>query len=256
MIIMDKKRTKIEFLNNALLVDDSILVFGDFHLGLEDRLVAGGILPNIQLKETMKNLDDIFQDLFLRAKVIKKIVLLGDLKHDFGQVNEAEWRESVRLLDYFIAKVGSSNIILIKGNHDNFLVGVAKKKEIKLERFWQYNDIVFLHGHEFYLKATKDAKILILGHLHPAITISDNYKKEKFKCFLKGKWKKKTIYIIPSFTNITYGYDLSWLENSYNRNEDKFSFIDSKQLRNFEVIIYNKDEKKSYNFGKLKNLIS
>jgi uncharacterized protein len=249
------KNTKIEFLNNALLIDDSVLVFGDFHLGLEDKLISGGIIPGIQLKETIRSLDEIFKELFLKAKVIKKIIVLGDFKHDFGKVNEAEWRETVKLLDYFIKKVGSGNVILIKGNHDNYLIGVARKKEVKFERYWLYKEIVFLHGHEFYKKAVKDAKIMILGHLHPAITLRDDYKREKFKCFLKGRWKKKIAYIIPSFTNITYGYDVSKLEDSYPKNNEKFSFIDEKQLRNFEVIIYNKDEGKSYNFGKLKNLI-
>jgi putative SbcD/Mre11-related phosphoesterase len=253
---MDNKKTKIEFLNNALLIDNSILVFSDFHLGYEDYLIREGMLPNIQFRETMKAIDEIFRELFLRIRIVKKIVILGDLKHDFGKVNEAEWRESIKLLDYFIKKVGEKNIILIKGNHDNYLIGVAKKRGIKLEKYWKYKGISFMHGNELYKKAVKDAKILILGHLHPAITLSDEYKKEKYKCFLKGKWKKKTVYILPSFTNLSQGYDVSGLEYSYSRNKDRFSFIGEKELKNFEIIIYNPKEKKAYNFGKVRKLKS
>lgn len=250
----NKKSTKIEFLKNALLIDNSVLVFSDFHLGYEDYLMRGGILPNLQFKETIKALDEIFRELFLKVKIIKKIVILGDLKHDFGKVNEAEWREANKMLDYFIQKVGNKNIILIKGNHDNYLIGVARKKNIRLEKYWVYKEIAFMHGNELFKKAVKDAKTLILGHLHPAISLSDNYKREKFKCFLKGKWKRKSVYILPSFTNITLGYDIIGLESSYSKNKDGFSFIDEKQLKNFEVIIYDNKNKKSYNFGKVERI--
>jgi metallophosphoesterase superfamily enzyme len=82
--------------------------------------------------------------------------------------------------------------------------------------------------------------------LHPAITLNDSYKKEKFKCFLHGKWKKKEVYILPSFVPFVFGYDLL-LDNE----KKDFFIVDDKSLKGFEVIIYNEKEDKEYNFGKL-----
>jgi len=87
--------------------------------------------------------------------------------------------------------------------------------------------------------------------LHPAITLNDSYKKEKFKCFLHGKYKKKEVYIIPSFVPLVFGYDFM----DINKLEKGFSFIDNSDLKNFDVVIYNKRDNIEYNFGKLKRLI-
>jgi len=257
---MDKiEKTKFEFLKNCLLINNEVLVFSDFHLGYEDRLVNKGMLLNIQFKETMKNLDMIFRGLFLNGKIVKKIIILGDLKHDFGVVGEAEWREAHKLLDYLIKKVGQKNLILIKGNHDNYLIGVAKKKRIGLEKYFVYKDILFIHGHQKYKKIMQSDKIkyLVMGHIHPAITFKDEYKREKYKCFLIGKLDKKTVYVLPSFTNISYGYDLVKLNGDVGnrKNKEKFGIIEAKKLRNFEIIIYNDKDKKQYDFGKVRKLI-
>ena len=260
------EKTKIEFLNNCLLIDNSILVFSDFHLGYEDYLNKEGILLNIQLKEIIKDLNELFRFLFLNGKVIRKIIILGDLKHNFGEVNDEEWREVIKLLDYFIEKAGSKNIILIKGNHDNYLIDVAKKKELSLVNYFIYNEIVFMHGNKFYEKelGKRDHKKLILGHLHPAINLKDDYKKEKYKCFLRGKWERKEFIVIPSFGGIVYGYNLSKLRDNKKsidknkkrgKNKKDFLFVEDKNLLNSDVIIYNPKDKKEYNFGVLKKLV-
>src|SRR5512137_1093013 len=108
------EKPRIQFMDNSLLIENEVLVFSDFHLGIQEHL---GGLPNIQLRDTMENLREIFS-LIEKLKIkLKKIVILGDLKHKFGEISDFEWRESIRLLDYLIEKVGRKNIILIKGNH-------------------------------------------------------------------------------------------------------------------------------------------
>ena len=64
-------------------------------------------------------------------------------------------------------------------------------------------------------------------------------------------WKRKNVIIFPSFSDIKYGSDLNNLRDE----NDKFSFIKYKDIIKFEVIIYNNDEKREYNFGKLGKLI-
>lgn len=244
------KQPQIRFLNNALFIDNNILVFGDFHIGFEEHIAGNGILPNIQLKEIFNDLESIFGLLKGEKIKIKKIVILGDLKHEFGGISYAEWRETIKLLDFLIEKC--KDIVLIKGNHDNILGPIARKKQIKLKNFYKYKKIVFMHGHKEFKSELKKSRILILGHLHPAISLKDKYKKEKYKCFLVGKWREKQVYVLPSFSEISFGYDLRSVPD---KNADGFLFIRTKELKKFNVIVYNSKDKKEYGFGKLKDLI-
>jgi len=245
---------RIRFLNNTLLIDDEVLVFGDFHLGIQEHL---GGLPAVQTKEIFENLREIFDYLARLQIKVKKIVVLGDFKHKFGEISDSEWRESVRLLDYFIEKVGRGGIVLIKGNHDTILEPIARKRKLKLENFYVYEDIAFMHGHKAYAEVMKDKKnnkikILVVGHLHPTITLKDEYKRERYKCFLFGKWKGKIVYILPSFGDSGPGFDLAKKEHFKTKGA---LFVDEKKLGDFEVIIYDNKAKKDYNFGKVKKLI-
>ena len=192
--------------------------------------------------------------------MIKKIIILGDLKHEFGKISDLEWKEGIKLLDYLDNKVSSKNktkgIVLIKGNHDNILGPIAKKRDIILKNYYKIDKICFMHGHKLWDACLEDVDRLIIGHLHPSVTLKDNYKKEKFRCFLRGKWKKKQVYILPGFSPISSGYDLRRLKYLHNLDDKKgFLIIGNDKLKKFEVIIYNKKEDKIHNFGKLMRFI-
>lgn len=255
-----KKEIQIDFLEDCLLVDENILVFGDVHIGYEEHIAERGAIPDVQFKEIIERLERIFGVLKNKGIKIKKIVIVGDLKHEFGGISEKEWSETLKLLDYLEGKIEGGkksekeNIILIKGNHDNILGPIAKKREVLFKEYYNLNGICFMHGNKLYNKCFDKSNILILGHLHPSITLSDKYKREKFKCFLKGKWKEKQVYVLPSFSPISFGYDLRSFKYD-NEHDDGFFIVPEKDLKNFEVIIYNNKEKKEYNFGVLKNLI-
>lgn len=254
---MKNKNTQIRFLDNSLLINNEILVFSDFHIGYEEYLFGKHIPIRAQFDEIIKNLNQIFNLLKKEGVKIKEIVVLGDLKHEFGEISDSEWKETLALIDYFLKK--TKKIILIKGNHDNILGPIARKREVELKDYYKIGRICFLHGDKFY-KDCEDCNILIMGHLHPAVTLIDLYKKERFKCFLRGKWsiagldKSQNcldVVILPSFIPLVFGYDLKDLDSL----EEGFSFIENKVLKNFEIIIYNQKENKEYNFGKLKKLI-
>ena len=108
-----------------------------------------------------------------------------------------------------------------------------------------------MHGHKEYETALKNKKIkiIILAHLHPAISLTDEYKKEKYKCFLLGKYKRKQVYILPNFNPISRGYDLK----NIGKYKKDLLFIKNNKFKSFNVIIYSQG--KAYDFGKLKKLI-
>jgi len=257
---LDKPLQEIRFLEDCLLVNNSILVLGDIHIGYEEHIFQDGIFPRVQLKEIFEKLDRVFKNLKEEKISIEKIILLGDLKHEFGGISDSEWRETLQFLDYLGKKVpgknnlnGSEKIILIKGNHDNILGPILSKRGIKARDYYKIEDLCFAHGNKMFEQCFEKTKILILGHLHPAVTLLDKYKQEKFKCFLKGKWKGKLVYVLPSFSPISFGYDVSSLRQS--DESAGFFIVDDKSLKNFEVFVYNHKDKKIYDFGTIKKLI-
>ena len=243
---------RIQILDNAILINDQenkILVISDLHIGIEEAILKKGLAPRMQIHEIITNLNKIFDNLQKQNISLDKIIILGDLKHEHGKISDEEWRETLHFLDVISKK--AKEIILIKGNHDNILGPIAYKRDLIIKPYYQYQDILFMHGHKEYKSALdKDFKILILGHLHPAITLTDEYKKEKYKCFLLGKWKRKQIYVLPSFNPISTGYDL---KRDYYHNKD-WIIIPENKLKNFNVII--SSQGKAYDFGKLKKLIN
>ncbi len=237
---------KFEFIDKTLYFPkDKILVIADLHIGYEESLNEKGIfIPRSQFKETVKDLKKILRK--IKSKKLKKIIILGDLKHEFGKISRQEWREVGKILDIFKDK--SEKIVLVKGNHDTILEPIAERKDVEIKNYYVFKEFCFLHGHKLFENClNKKIKIIILGHRHPAVMLSDKYKREKYKCFLVGKWKNKKIIILPSFFPIIEGSDI------VNYGENKL-FIKEKCLKNFEVFIPI-SEKEVYRFGKLKTII-
>ncbi|MBR9704174.1 metallophosphoesterase [Candidatus Pacearchaeota archaeon] len=243
-------KNNIKLLEDSILINNKILVIGDLHLGYEEVMGDFSLIPKFQYKETLEKLNRIFSR-FSRDKIKpEKIIILGDLKHEFSRNINSEWRETLKLLDFLKDKC--KEIVIVRGNHDNYLMNILEKRGIKLLDFYKYKEFCFFHGDIIFNKCN-DCEILIVGHLHPAITLSDSYKCEKYKCFLKGELKGKLVYIVPSFIPISLGYDLS---NIKSWKDKKFDFIISdKELKKFEVIIYNEKEDKIYLFGKLGKIV-
>lgn len=241
---------KFKLINKTLYFPEKeILVIGDLHLGYEEMLKEQGIMfPFNQLETTKKHIKSILEKLKKQGCGLKKIILLGDIKHYFNfQVGE---KISVRAFLKFLSNyVANQNIILIKGNHDK--IELDKKKYYD---FYIKDDIAFIHGHKSFPKIfDKKIKTIVMGHLHPVALIKDpnGIKKEKYKCFLIGKYKKKEFIIVPSFFPLVKGTAINDLYN-LEKGKKQFSIIPKNKLKDFETFIIGKN--KIYNFGKFKDL--
>jgi len=197
--------------------EKKILIAGDLHLGYEDYLnERGWSFPRTQMEKTLND----FKKVFSVVGKVKKIILLGDIKHYFAGVLSHEWGDVGRLLIFFEKYLyKNGKIIIIKGNHDNILepiIGGINKKKIKLVDFYIENDVLFVHrDFDDVIKNKKYGNkigFVVLAHYHPAVVISDGYKKERYKCFLFGKKKfgKKMMkmIILPSFFPLIEGSDV------------------------------------------------
>ncbi|MFC1728540.1 metallophosphoesterase [Nanoarchaeota archaeon] len=219
---------------NLLLELKNTLIISDLHIGIEEALTKQGILiPKFHFKDTIKQLE---KDL----KKVKTIIINGDLKHEFGRISDQEWRETLKVLD-LLSKY-CEKIILIKGNHDNILGPIAKKRKLEIVDYYKIDDIYICHGNSIP-KDLKGVKTIIISHEHPAIRLREKTKVEKFKCFLKGKYKGKNLIVQPSFNPIIEGTDVL-------KGKMLSPFL-KQSLNNFNVWIV---ADKVYDFGKLKNL--
>ncbi|MEM4245641.1 MAG: metallophosphoesterase, partial [Candidatus Nanoarchaeia archaeon] len=123
------------------LKNEKVLVLSDFHIGYEEALNKQGIfIPRFQYEEIISRLKNIFEGLD-----VKKVVILGDLKHEFGTISETEWRNTLQLIDFLAGYC--AKIVLIKGNHDTILGPIAAKRNIKVKRFLKLGDFFMCHGH-------------------------------------------------------------------------------------------------------------
>jgi|TARA_Y100000310_G_scaffold344951_1_gene460728 hypothetical protein len=252
----------IELIDLAIYINRTLIVT-DFHIGYEEALNKQGLMvPRFQFDEVIKRLDSIFKK--LEGKKIERIIINGDLKHEFGTISAQEWRHTLKLLDYF--GQNCKEIILIKGNHDAVLGPIAKKRNVKVLDHYVINQIkektitknpfkgiknnknnkkIFvIHGDSIPDKnLLKGISTIIIGHEHPAVSIRQAPRTELFKAFLTGKWRGKNIIAQPSFNLVTEGTDVL--------KEEILSPLLKNNLRNLNAIIV---ADKLYKFGKLGNL--
>ena len=235
-----------EFIGKSLyLKKQKILVIGDMHLGHEFTFrESGSQIPALQIDETKKDLEKIFKTLKKQRKEIKKVIFLGDIKHFFSY-ERGEKNIILEILLLVGKHIPRKNIIILKGNHEK-MAEIADKTLIP---YFIEDGIIFIHG-DISIKEAFDKKIktIVMGHLHPAITLSDKQKikSEKYKCFLSGKYKGKEIIILPSFLPTIEGVSTN-LHLS-----DSHCFIPVRILKNFSVHAIG--EKEILDFGKLKKL--
>lgn len=208
---------------------DKILIINDLHLGYEGELRAKGVLvPKVQYKDILEEMEKI-----LSIVQPKKIIINGDLKHEFGRISNQEWKDVLNFLDF--CSLRCEEVIIIQGNHDPIIKPIAEKKDVSVVNKYELDDIIIVHGDELI----KTKKTIIIGHEHPAISIKEGSKVEKYKCFLKGK----QIIAVPSFNPLLEGTDIL---------QGRMLSPFLKDINNFEVFIISKGE--VFNFGKVKDL--
>ncbi len=187
----------------AFIKSLNAIVIADPHLGYEGVMAAKGILiPKVNLKHIIKTLDEC-----ISKTGASKIIVDGDIKNEFSTVELEEFNELKEFLEFIRGK--SIEPILIKGNHDNFVE--RYKDAFKLKVYRQQAELgryLFFHGEE--LPEGKEADFLIMGHEHPAMAVfSKAGKKEKLRCFLYGKFKKKQLLVMPAINYFASGTEIN-----------------------------------------------
>ncbi|MGC9123614.1 MAG: metallophosphoesterase [Thermoplasmata archaeon] len=196
------------------------MVMADLHIGFEDVMAEKGLfLPKVQKSILL----DIFERLFSYYE-IKNFLIDGDFKHEFSRNMKQEWNEIEYIINYLKERC---NIIIIRGNHDNYLKAILAKYDIKLHEKIMIDNYLFLHGHKEYEGNEK----IIIGHEHPSVKIRESYGGLiNYPSFLIGK----DIVVLPSPSIYSSGSDIlagdilsPILKNRLKGDEDIYG-IDSK----------------------------
>lgn len=198
----------IEIIDLALhLPKEKTLCIADLHLGYEEMLNAQGVMiPRFNFKDIKERLE---KKVLSKLPKLDKIIINGDLKHEFGKISEQEWTEVLDMLE-FLQKY-CNEIVLIKGNHDTILGPIAKWRNIRIlkEFYLPKSRVLFLHGHEINLsKNYNKANTVVIAHEHPAVSVREGAKSEPYKCFLKGKYNGKELIVMPSLNSVAIGTNI------------------------------------------------
>lgn len=224
------------------LYANKTLILSDLHIGYEESLNQKGILiPRQSFQEIIKRLEKVFERI---KQNIQTIILNGDLKHEFGTISQTEWRNCTKLIQFLKRKC--EEIIIIKGNHDTIAEPIAQKENVVVKQHHilktKKSSILITHGDK-KPQNLKKIDTLIIGHIHPAITLRKGVREEKYKCYLVGKYEKKNLIIQPSCNPLTQGTDI--LSERIIKPYERLNPSD------FSVYVVSD---KVYNFGKVKEL--
>jgi putative SbcD/Mre11-related phosphoesterase len=175
----------------ALKIDDTLVVC-DTHIGIEYEMYTKGIRMGSLTEKMRKEINALLTGM-------KRLVLLGDIKHNIPRVSWHEEREVPQFLDFDVG------IELVKGNHDG---GIESLVDIEVKMMIRMNDIVLTHGHR-----TLDElpPLLVVGHSHPAVEFQDELgSRMKEKCWVFGRTIENTrVIIMPAFNPVMTGVALN-----------------------------------------------
>jgi len=168
-------------------------VIADLHLGFENVMQDSGIaFPRMQIREVIANTRKI-----LEKYTIDRLVIAGDLKHEFSRNLPYEWED----VEAFLKAFSNVKIEVVRGNHDNFLAAILAKHGIELKEVTKIDGWTVVHGHR-----ECDAEKIIMGHEHPAVRIRRGgiY---SFPCFLHAKGDRDVV-VLPAFSPLMSGSDV------------------------------------------------
>jgi len=177
-----------------VLADGPTVVLGDLHLGYERALEQEGMyIPRINTESIRESLNDI-----ISVYEPKRIVLLGDIKHDFRRANFEEKKEVRRI---FTLLAEAAQVVAVKGNHDNYLQNIVSDLGFMVVDYIDIMGFRLEHGH-----VDSGVRPVIIGHEHPSVRIPGDVGGMKLQCFVHAE--KEGVIVLPPFSPFSSGNDL------------------------------------------------
>jgi len=162
------------------------LYIADLHIGIEREYWRAGVRVSGLSRKTRELLEKILD----RTKP-KRIIVAGDLKHNIPDFTQREAEDVQRIAELLKSQ---GELIIIKGNHDGDLEKILPNTPIYPGSGLEENGVYVLHGHARPAEDAKNAKMIVMGHIHPAVACVP-------------------LLVLPAFSPIITGVDVSKQEN-------------------------------------------
>ena len=173
----------------------SLAAISDLHIGYESSEALHGPFPGDQWDVLTDKVERVLSSLSPEI-----LVIVGDLKHNFQRNLSQEWDD----VDAMLEKVSSmSEVVVVRGNHDNYLSSILRKKGIPLLGEYRRDGLLFAHGH----KRVQKEGLLIMGHEHPSVGLRDGVGgRLKLPCFLYSD--NHEVVVLPAMSPLAGGADV------------------------------------------------
>ena len=185
----------------ALMVGD-ILVVADLHNGVEYELHKKGVEVPSQTQTKFENLREIVE----QTKP-KRIVILGDLKHNFPITSRQEYYEVPEFLEGL--QPYADEIIITKGNHDGNIEKLVPPSASVVNEFIE-KKTGFFHGHTSPSDEILSTKDIVTAHTHPSILLKD------IRPYIQPVWieaplkeRESKVTVVPAFDDNIRGIALN-----------------------------------------------
>ncbi len=209
MIDLKKSVTVIKPISSTPAVQIEELnstIIADVHIGYEEELARSGIfLPRSQLDTILSKIDELYN-----LSKTKRFIVNGDVKHSFARPSKRVSKE----ISIFLSALMSyySDVIIVKGNHDNYITNIAKKHNIEVMDYFTEKGILIIHGHKDPGKEfLQQYEYVLIGHEHPSIGIRDEIGHlHKFISILYTPTIiNNIIVVLPPFSSLSSGTIIS-----------------------------------------------
>jgi len=188
------------------------LVIADLHIGISYELYKSGINIPSQVKEMKKTIEKL-----IKQTKAKRLIILGDIKHDVPGISIQELREIPEFLKALSKRI---KVEVCLGNHDTYLKEILPENiRLRGTKGFKIKNFGFNHGHAWPSKELITCDNLIISHTHPTIQFTDDFgyrivepvwikskiDQEKMKKRYKVKPGKLEVIIMPAFNRLLGG---------------------------------------------------
>jgi uncharacterized protein len=192
-------KIQMKFIQNkpALLINNNLVV-ADLHNGIEFELFKKGANMPSQTQKKLEKLLDIIQE-----TKPKKLIILGDLKHNVPVTSRQEYEEVPHFLNELLKHV--PGIIITKGNHDGGLETLVPPSVRVTDEFIE-KGVGYFHGHKIPSEELLKQKTIICAHTHPAVLLKDirgHIQQAWLESRVKGS--DTSVIVVPAFDDSARG---------------------------------------------------
>ena len=157
-----------------------ILVVADLHIGIERELRENGLNISSQTNLLLKKLIAI-----IKKYNPKKIILLGDVKHNIPTSTIQERKDVIFFIDNILSY---AELHLFLGNHDGNIRKLLPSDVVLHPSDGDViDDIGFIHGHRWPREEVMNCSHVIVAHTHPTVELTDRLGfKSYMSCWIRG----------------------------------------------------------------------